>query len=317
MKKALHAGLTLLVLLGLSALSANSTVLAASGGSRSLGTVTGTVKDNKGNPVAGAIVSLLRDGAKEIAKQTRTATDGSFSAKVTPGRYSVQAIAEGFNVALFSAVEIRPSDQLIYRFNLEPIGRGRTAPERRRDRDDAKWRLRAAQGRRSVFQIQEGEDEAIEEALAENADAVAIEDRCFADDDYTLEAAMDNAARARARRSARMQGVIETYAATSGNAFAPAYTGINFAISKRLNNRVDLIFAGQTGLGQGAPQRLEATTRLRLNNRHRMALSIGGMSLNSATTFLGTKKSLGQYSVRAVDEWIVRDGVVIVLGLDY
>ncbi|HVG33080.1 MAG TPA: TonB-dependent receptor [Pyrinomonadaceae bacterium] len=317
MKKALHAGLTLLVLLGLSALNANSTVLAASGGSRSLGTVTGTVKDNKGNPVAGAIVSLLRDGAKEIAKQTRTATDGSFSAKVTPGRYSVQAIAEGFNVALFSAVEIRPSDQLIYRFNLEPIGRGKTAPERRRDRDDAKWRLRAAQGRRSVFQIQEGEDEAIQEALAENADAVAVEDRCFADDDYTLEAAMDNAARARARRSARMQGVIETYAATSGNAFAPAYTGINFAIAKPLGNRVDLIFAGQTGLGRGAPQRLEATARLRLNNRHRMALSIGGMSLNSATTFLGTKKSLGQYSVRAVDEWIVRDGVVIVLGLDY
>jgi hypothetical protein len=315
MKKALHAGLTLLALLALSAVSANS--ILASGGGRSLGTVTGTVKDNKGNPVAGAIVSLLRDGAKEIAKQTRTATDGSFSAKVSPGRYSVQAIAEGFNVALFSAVEIRPSDQLIYRFNLEPIGRGRTAPERRRDRDDAKWRLRAAQGRRSVFQIQEGEDEAIEEALAENADVVVDEDRCFADDDYTLEAAVDNAARARARRSARMQGVIETYAATSGNAFAPAYTGINFAISKPLNNRVDLIFAGQTGLGPGAPQRLEATTRIRLNNRHRMALSIGGMSLNSATSFLGTKKSLGQYSVRAVDEWIVRDGVVIVLGLDY
>jgi len=313
MKKALHAGLTLLVLLTLSALSANSS-LAASGGSRSLGTVTGTVKDNKGNPVAGAIVSLLRDGAKEIAKQTRTATDGSFSAKVTPGRYSVQAIAEGFNVALFSAVEIRPSDQLIYRFNLEPIGRGRTAPERRRDRDDAKWRLRATQGRRSVFQIQESDDKAIDEALAEDA---SVEDKCFADDDYTLEAALDNAARVQTRRLARMQGVIETYAATSSNAFAPAYTGINFAISKPLNNRVDLIFAGQTGLGQGAPQRLEATTRIRLNNRHRMTLAIGGMSLHSATSFLGTKKSLGQYSVRAVDEWIVRDGVVIVLGLDY
>lgn len=318
MKKALHAGLTLLALFALSGICANGNLLAASGGSRSLGTVTGTVKDNKGNPVAGAVVSLLRDGAKEVAKQTRTATDGSFSAKVTPGRYSVQAIAEGFNAALFSAVEIRPADQLIYRFNLEPIGRGRTAPERRRDRDDAKWRLRAAQGRRSVFQIQEGEDEAIDEALAGDATAASVdEDRCFADDDYTLEAAVDNAARARSRRLARMQGVIETYTATSGNALAPAYTGINFALSKPLSNRVDLIFAGQTGLGQGAPQRLEATARVRLNNRHRTALSIGGMSLNSATSFLGTKKSLGQYSVRAVDEWIVRDGVVIVLGLDY
>ena len=63
-------------------------------------------------------------------------------------------------------------------------------------------------------------------------DAGVDEDRCFADDDYTLEAAVDNAARLRARRSARMQGVIETYAATSGKPFAPAYTGINFAIAK-------------------------------------------------------------------------------------
>lgn len=311
MKKALHTGLTLLALLALSAVCAPG--ILASGGSRSLGTVTGTVVDNKGNPVAGAIVSLLRDGAKEIAKQTRTATDGSFSAKVTPGRYSVQAIAEGFNAALFNAVEIRPSDQLIYRFNLEPIGQGRTAPERRRDRDDAKWRLRAAQGRRSVFQIQEGEDRAIEAALGEEV----AEDGCVSGDADALTAAVDGAVRTRALNPARMQGVIETYAATSANAFAPAYTGINFAISKPLSNQVDLIFAGQTGLGVGAPQRLEASTRIRLNNRHRLGLQIGGMSLSAPAAFLGTKKTLGQYSVRAVDEWIVRDGVVIVLGLDY
>ena len=30
-----------------------------------------------------------------------------------------------------------------------------------------------------------------------------------------------------------------------------------------------------------------------------------------------TRRALGQMSVRAVDEWIVRDGVVVVLGLDY
>src|SRR3982751_1338593 len=41
------------------------------------------------------------------------------------------------------------------------------------------------------------------------------------------------------------------------------------------------------------------------------------MSLRAPASFVGTKKALGQYSVRAVDEWIVRDGVVIVLGLDY
>lgn len=307
MRKALHAGLTVLAVLALCGASAPG--IMASGGSRALGTVTGTVVDNKGNPVAGAVVSLLRDGAKEVVKQTRTAMDGTFSAKISPGRYSVQAIAEGFNAALFSAVDIRPSDQLIYRFNLEPIGSGRTAPERRRDRDDAKWRLRSAQGRRSVFQIQEGDDEAVAAALG------IEEDRCMADVALATdgETPSDDAS----SRSTRMQGVVETYTATSSNAFAPTYTGINFAVAKPLSNRLDLILAGQTGLGEGAPQRLELTTRLRLGDRHRASLSVGGVRLNTLASLQGAKARLGQYSVRAVDEWIVRDGVVIVMGLDY
>jgi Carboxypeptidase regulatory-like domain len=306
MKKALHAGLTVLALLAVAGASASS-ILASGSSSRALGTVTGTVVDNKGKPVAGAIVSLLREGAKEVVKQTRTATDGTFSARINPGRYSVQAIAEGFNAALFSAVEIRPSDQLIYRFNLEPIGSGRTAPERRRDRDDAKWRLRAQQGRRSVFQIQEGDADAVRAALGIEEG----EERCEAD------MALDTTAGASAaRESGRMQGVIETYAATSSNAFAPGYTGMNFALAKPLSERVDLIFAGQTGLGRGAPQRLEVTTRVRVGDRHRLGLSLGGVRLNTLGSF-DAKRSLGQFSVRAVDEWIVRDGVVIVVGLDY
>jgi hypothetical protein len=311
MRKALHAGLTVLAVLALCGACAPGTTAASGGSSRALGTITGTVTDNKGNPVAGAIVSLLRDGAKEVVKQTRTAMDGSFSAKISPGRYSVQAIAEGFNAALFSSVEIRPSDQLIYRFNLEPIGSGRTAPERRRDRDDAKWRLRAAQGRRSVFQIQEGEDAAIAAALG------AEEDKCEAGG-VTLDTGdVTTASASQSKSSARMHGVIETYTATSANAFAPTYTGINFAISKPVNNRFDLILAGQTGMGPNAPQRLELTTRMRMGDRHHVALSVGGVRLSTLASFQGAKARLGQYSVRAVDEWVVRDGVVIVMGLDY
>lgn len=310
MRKALHAGWTLLAVLAICGTCASS-ITASGGGSRSLGTVTGTVTDHKGNPVAGAVVSLLRDGAKEVVKQTRTAMDGTFSAKISPGRYSVQAIAEGFNAALFNAVDIRPSDQLIYRFNLEPIGSGRTAPERRRDRDDAKWRLRASQGRRSVFQIQEGDDEAVAAALGIEADERCMADVALAN---TGEAPGNSYAE---KGSPRMQGVVETYTATSSNAFAPTYTGINFAIAKPLSNRLELILAGQTGIGPGAPQRLELTTRLRVGDRHRVGLSVGGVRLNTLASLQGAKGRLGQYSVRAVDEWIVRDGVVIVMGLDY
>jgi hypothetical protein len=307
MRKAFHAGFTVLAVLVLT--GASAPCILASGGSRALGTITGTVVDNKGNPVAGAVISLLRDGAKDVVKQTRSATDGSFSAKINPGRYSVQAIADGFNAALFSAVEIRPSDQLIYRFNLEPVGSGRTAPERRRDRDDSKWRLRAQQGRRSVFQVQEGDDDAVRAALG-------IDDRCVADVNLDI-AADDAAANATEKESSRLHGVVETYTATSTSAFAPTYTGMNFAIAKPLSNRVDLIFAGQTGVGAGAPQRLEITTRVRMGDRHRIGLSAGALRLNALGSFQEGKRALGQYSVRAVDEWVVRDGVVIVLGLDY
>src|SRR3982751_784472 len=127
MRKALRVGLSLLAL---SALCVASAPQALGLGSARLGTITGTVRDNKGNPLAGALISLLREGAEEIVKQTRSAADGSFTTKITPGRYSVRAEADGFNQALFASVQVRPSDQLTYRFNLEPVGSGRTAPER-------------------------------------------------------------------------------------------------------------------------------------------------------------------------------------------
>ncbi|HYO91019.1 MAG TPA: carboxypeptidase-like regulatory domain-containing protein, partial [Pyrinomonadaceae bacterium] len=133
MRKALRIGLSLLALSSLCVASAPQAL--GLGSSGALGTITGTVRDNKGNPLAGALITLLREGAQEIVKQTRSANDGSFTTKVSPGRYSVRAEATGFNQALFSSVQVRAADYLSYRFNLEPVGGGRTAPERRADRD--------------------------------------------------------------------------------------------------------------------------------------------------------------------------------------
>jgi len=131
----------------------------------SLGTITGAVLDNKGNPVSGALISFLRDGASKVIKQTRSDSAGRFSTRISPGRYGIRAIAEGFNAVVFSSVEVRASQELVYRFNLEPIGSGKTLPERRRDRDDVKWVLRSAQTHRSIFQAQEGEDRDMQAAL--------------------------------------------------------------------------------------------------------------------------------------------------------
>ena len=142
------ARLLILTLLLAVFLSGATMPVAFGSGDPALATVNGIVRDNKGNPLAGVVIALLKEGANEIVKQTRSASDGSFVAKILPGRYSLRAEADGFNPASFPAVQIRQSDQLNYLFNLVPVGSGRTTPERRSDRDSAKWRLRSAQSRR-------------------------------------------------------------------------------------------------------------------------------------------------------------------------
>ena len=285
---------------------------AALGNKGPLATITGSVKDSKGNPLAGAVISLIKDGADQISKQTRTGSDGRFSAKILPGRYGIRAIAQGFNEVVFNAVEVRASQELIYKFNLEPAGSGRTLPERRRDRDDVKWRLRAAQGQRSIFQVQEGQDETIKAIIAAEA---AADDRAAAE----WENSSAESDQAEAARRTHTQGVIETYFA-SNNSSAPGFIGMNFAVAMPASERVDLIFIGQTGNGAGAPQRFEATALVRAGERHRISMSAGGMKLGNSLPADKRPEpvdDLRQLSVRAIDEWIVRDGVVIVLGLDY
>src|SRR5438874_370397 len=137
----------------------------ASASRGNLATITGAVLDNKGNPVSGALISLLKDGANRVIKQTRSDAAGRFTTRISPGRYGIRAIAAGFNEVIFSSVEVRASQELVYRFNLEPVGSGKTLPERRKDRDDVKWTLRSAQTRRSIFQEQEGKDANIQAVL--------------------------------------------------------------------------------------------------------------------------------------------------------
>ena len=269
---------------------------------RSLATITGTVTDTKGNPVSGAVVSLIREGVKTV-KEIKTDRKGTFLAKVLPGRYGISAIADGFSRVVFTAVDVQPSQELVYRFNLEPIGYGNTLPERRRDREDAKWTLRSAQTHRSIFQAQQGEDAtvaAVEEATTETPAEVT----------QPTETSSDS--------RSKTHGVFESYFA--GNGFAPSYAGVNFAISTPLSDGVELVLAGQTGVGSESPERLEASTLFHVGHRHRVGVTAAGMRLPTPVWINhlnNTEELFGQVSLRAVDEWIVRDGIVIVMGLDY
>jgi len=279
---------------------------AATRGRAGMATITGTVRDNKGNPLAGAIVTLLKEGAKQVTKEALTDGAGNFATKVIPGRYGIKAIANGFSEVVFASVEIRSSQELIYRFNLEPIGYGNTLPERRRDRDDVKWILRSAQSRRSIFQVQEGEDAAIKAATDPNQSS-------------TLETAPEIADQNLASDSKnKIHGVLESFVATS--AVSAPYAGFNFAVSAPVSDGVELIFSGQTGVGPDAPERFEAATRFRVGERHKVGITGAGLKLGSPvwlTRPANQADVLGQVSMRAIDEWIVRDGIVIVMGLDY
>jgi hypothetical protein len=273
------------------------------GGKSTLATIAGSVNDSKGNPVAGALVSLLKEGAKEVTKQMKTDAAGRFSTRISPGRYGIRAIAQGFNEVVFTSVEVRASQELIYRFNLEPVGSGKTLPEQRRDRNDVKWTLRSSQTRRSIFQAQEGENKDIQAVLGVETKDLPVE----SESDVRI-----------TTYDARPQGVVETYFAE--NAYGFAYSGLNFAVATPASENVDLVIAGQTGVGPGAPERFEALGRIRAGDRHRINMSVAGMRFGSPVFITGSaasQKTLGQFSVRAVDEWIVRDGVVVVFGLDY
>jgi hypothetical protein len=273
-------------------------------GTRGLATITGTVRDNRGMPLSGALIQLIREGANKLVKETRTGSDGNFSAKIPAGRYSLKAVAEGFSEVLFSSVTVNPSAEIAYRFNLEPLGAGRTYPEQRNDRDNVKWRLRAAQGQRSIFQANEGTDATV----AAVEDSIARENESPANSTQTDE-----------KGRARVQGVVETYFSDSANPFIASYEGLNFAVALPASERVDLIFLGQTGSGASAPQRFETTARVRATDRHRLVLTAGAAQFPTLNSFASrsNQNSLSQMSVRAVDEWIVRDGFVVLMGLDY
>jgi hypothetical protein len=303
MKKLFGAFVTAILFTGLVSVPAAP----SAGGKGAMATITGSVNDTKGVPVAGALVMLLKDGAKQVVKQIKTDASGRFSARITPGRYDLRAVAQGFSEVVFSSVEVRASQELVYRFNLEPVGSGKTLPEQRKDREDVKWTLRSSQTKRSIFQVQENEA----------GDIAAV----TGSDQTTIEPAADTPAEADIRVNSfdsRPQGVVETYFANGP--LGLSYTGLNFAVATPASEDLELVFAGQTGLGPGAPERFEALGRLRTGERHRINMSVAGMKFATPllpTSFTEAGNVGGQVSVRAVDEWIVRDGVVVVLGLDY
>lgn len=255
------------------------------GSGMNIGILRGIVRDVEGSPIPDATVAIFRVGTSKLLQQVRSNKEGRYLLRMIPGTYSVLAVAQGFNPVRLPEVAIGRSGPLDHGFRLERAGSGNTLPERRSDRNNPKWVRRAATISRTVYQNREGDP---------------------------LETASTAERHEPGQRSRPGQSVAETYIASSDQG---VFSGINYATRVDVNNKTDLIIAAQTGVGRGAPQRLEAYISHLASPNHTLRL-------NTSVGLLGTIRSdgnesgLGQVTFQATDEWRVREGVILVLGAD-
>lgn len=261
-----------------------------------LGTISGIVRDETGNAIAGATVAIFRVGTSRLLKQVRSASDGSFLAKIMPGTYTVLAVAQGFNPVTLPAVRVDRSTQLVYGFKLERSGSGNTLPEKKADRNSSKWRIRSAQTSRSVYQTVEGDTPVDETAVAETQDETEDTERNSS--------------------NRRGETVVESYFANSAD---DNFTGFNFARLQPLGDNAEIVFLGQLGTRNGDftdLNRFQANVKLRPVENHQIHLS-GAVINIGKINIENRRQNLGQVSFQALDEWQIKNGVIVVFGFDY
>lgn len=270
--------------------SSNAAIIVEMNGA-GLATIRGSVHDETGSPIADATVAIFKVGTSTLLKQVKSAANGSFIARIIPGTYTVLAVAQGFNPATVAEVEIGNSASLTYGFKLERAGSGNTLPEKKVDRNNPKWVRRSATLSRSIYQNSEGTAPSVEAEVADAANTDEMNER----------------------RGRDGQTVVETY---FGGTDRGSFSGINVATLVPVGDNAELIFAGQAGIGYAAPQRFETQVRFRPTDTHQLrfnasAARLGTLILDDA------ERGLGQLSLQALDEWKVREGIVVVFGIDY
>lgn len=252
-----------------------------------LAVIKGVVRNEGGDPIADATVAIFRAGTSSLLKQVQSEADGSFFARIAPGTYSVLAVAQGYNPVTLSDVEILQSAQLVYGFKLERAGSGNTLPEKRIDRNNPKWVRRSSVLSRSIYQNNEGDGP--ETAVKAEPDENTSTER-------------------------KGQSIAETYFSGTDQG---SYAGLNFATFLPVNESTDLVFLGQTGTGNIAPQRLEARVTFRPSDKHQLRGNVAFGKLGKIKDLTYGPSTLSQFNLSATDEWRVREGVILVFGLDY
>lgn len=217
--------------------------------SPALALLSGTVKDDGGRPLGGAVVALLEVAfnGREL-KSVKTDSDGRFTAEMMPGAYRLRAAAAGFRPVL-ARVMLERASKLNYDFALKRVD---TLVDQRGDRDDYRWIGRSVP--RHVLHL----DDPNATGTVENRQADAVEDR-FTEYRPSFHGMMQ---------------LMATSSAFDGPG-APNFYGANFAVSGSLGGGVEMALIGQRGRGALAPQRLEAIATLRPSNNHQVTASVG------------------------------------------
>lgn len=276
--------------------------------------VTGTVRDERGAPLAGATVAVLEPKlkGKEI-KSARTDTQGRFLAGVVPGAYLIRAMAEGF-FSRSTRLVLNRSARTSYDFSLKSDN---TLVQRRGDSNDQRWILLSVPP--PVMRLSE-EDEVVEPP-----------------DDATTR-------RSLLATQSSFHGMAQFVAVTSSAPAglpAPDFFGTNFIVSGSLGGNFEMALIGQRGVGDLAPQRLAAVATVRPGAAHQVTAMIGyghvrlsGMRNQEIDAYGGLlgrgrnarmvnavprpdQRSLDQISVSATDSWQVFRPLLVIYGFDY
>ena len=101
-----------------------------------LAVISGTVTDDAGRPLGGAVVALFEVAlnGREL-KSVKTEYDGKFTTSISAGVYKLRAAADGYRAAL-TRVSLDASEKMTFDFALKREDR---LVDQRGDRDDYRW----------------------------------------------------------------------------------------------------------------------------------------------------------------------------------
>jgi hypothetical protein len=262
-------------------------LLPAAEASTTLALISGTVKDDAGKPLGGALVALFTAQPGQtlggsLLKNLTTDAEGRFRVSIAPGMYKLRAVADGFRPT-FTLITLDAANKITHNFALKRVG---TVVESRGDKGDYRWIGRSVP--RSVLHYQEDEEYNSSNTVAENTP----------------------------KTESKLHGIVQFTSLKAGDA---NFTGANFALSSSFGNNLEFALVGQGGLGEAAPQRIAAIASLRPHAKHQVT-AIAGYGQALIREKLGDRnqlRALDQFSFAALDAWQVSKPLLVILGFDY